>query len=98
MRISDWSSDVGSSDLGVFVVLFGRVGVAGGHVVADRVLAAVGVGGGIAQRVGVAGAGDLGGDTAHLVLVQAVQAAAGRALGALRASRTLGTQIGRASC
>src|SRR5690606_27084635 len=70
-------------DIGVLVGLVEGVGVAGGHVVADRVFAAVGVGGGLVERVRVTRTGDLGGDAAHLVLGQAVQAAAGRALGAL---------------
>src|SRR5690606_6774797 len=79
-------------DVGVLVGLVEGVGVAGGHVVADRVFAAVGVGGGLVERVRVTRTGDLGGDAAHLVLVQAVQAAAGRALGALRTSGTLRTR------
>src|SRR5690606_1635177 len=88
-------------DVGVLVGLVQGVGVAGGHVVADRVFAAAGVGGGGVERVGVAGAGDLGGDRADNILVQAVQAAAGRTLWplgtcrALRASRTL--RAGRAA-
>src|SRR5690606_11990668 len=77
--------------VGVFVGLVQCVGVAGGHVVPDRVFAAVGVGGGIVQRVGVAGAGDLRGDPSHLILVQAVQAAAGRPLRTLRTSGAFGT-------
>src|SRR5690606_41352305 len=76
----------GAGGFGGLVGLVERVGGAGALVVAVRVFAAVGVGGGFVQRVGVARAGDLGGDAAHLVLVQAV---AGRALGTLRTGRAL---------
>src|SRR5690606_22527724 len=85
-------------DVGVLVCGGERGGVAGGHVVADRVFAAVCVGGGLVERVRVAGAGDFGGDAAHLVLVQAVQAAAGRTLRALRTCRALRTGRALRAC